>query len=241
MPTYVLSKVKRTGVGQKVGDLVDQEAPSTELTTLHADDRVPVQDVSGSDDPWRWFKFSRLTTYLNDVIAPAWSRVTGKPSTFVPSSHTHSASAIVSGTVDVNRIPDFPANKTTSGTFDRGRLASGVPATERDKYFVSADGTYRRPFDPSDLTHGGERGPFNFSYGFYSVVVTTDEKPDIDWELSSSSSIALLIPLVAGGWRVNNTLGGGLSGTFSPVSGDARGVYVFGSSAALTTTTAVES
>ena len=96
MPTYVLSKVKRTGVGQKIGDLVDQEASPTELTGIASDDRVPVQDVSDTGSPWKWFSLSRLTTYLNGVIAPAWSRVTGKPTTFPPSAHTHAYADITS-------------------------------------------------------------------------------------------------------------------------------------------------
>lgn len=41
--------------------------------------------------------------------APDWDDITGKPTTFTPSTHTHDASAIVSGVLDVARIPVLPS------------------------------------------------------------------------------------------------------------------------------------
>ena len=43
-------------------------------------------------------------------------------STFPPSSHSHAASAITSGTFDTARIPSLDASKITTGTFDTARI-----------------------------------------------------------------------------------------------------------------------
>ena len=78
MPTYVLSKVQRTGAGQKVGDLVDQEAPSTELASgsIAGGDRLAAQDVSETDDPWKWVSFTALRTWLQGALQLNASRLT---------------------------------------------------------------------------------------------------------------------------------------------------------------------
>lgn len=43
----------------------------------------------------------------------AYSSLTGIPSTFTPAAHTHAAADIVSGTLDVARIPALPISQTT--------------------------------------------------------------------------------------------------------------------------------
>ena len=63
MPTYVLSKVKRTGAGQKVGDLSDQDFPTTELTALADDDKIPATDTSASG-ALSWFAPTRILSYI---------------------------------------------------------------------------------------------------------------------------------------------------------------------------------
>ena len=78
MPTYVLSKVKRTGSGQKVGDLSDQEKPATELTTLAADDQVPISETSESG-AWKYLKLSTLKTWIANGLQIPWGNVTEKP------------------------------------------------------------------------------------------------------------------------------------------------------------------
>lgn len=56
----------------------------------------------------------------------AWSAITGKPSTFPPAAHTHSADDVTSGTFDADRIPDLPASKITSGQLENTRLPTTI-------------------------------------------------------------------------------------------------------------------
>ena len=79
MPTYLLSKAKRTGAGQKVGDLVDQEKPANELTALAADDQIPVSETSASG-AWKYLKLSVLKTWVQNGLQITWANVTNKPS-----------------------------------------------------------------------------------------------------------------------------------------------------------------
>lgn len=55
-----------------------------------------------------------------------WSLIINKPSTFTPTSHTHSASNITTGTFSTARIPSLDASKITTGIFGIGR----IPATD---------------------------------------------------------------------------------------------------------------
>lgn len=48
--------------------------------------------------------------------------------TRTPKAHTHDASDIVSGTLDVARIPSLAASKITSGTFDKARMPANYRA-----------------------------------------------------------------------------------------------------------------
>lgn len=53
---------------------------------------------------------------------PTYAEITGKPSTFPPSAHVHSASDVTSGEFDTARIPNLDAAKVTTGTFDAARI-----------------------------------------------------------------------------------------------------------------------
>ena len=105
----------------------------------HPSDR---QCTTGS---WAWADITgKPSTYPPSSHNHPWGDITGKPSTYPPSSHDHDASDITSGNLYSDRmkyyviaainqstagqkilpaqLEDLPASKTTSGTFDLGRI-----------------------------------------------------------------------------------------------------------------------
>lgn len=52
--------------------------------------------------------------YLTSVPAQSWASITGKPSTFTPADHTHSADDITSGTLAIARIPTGTTSSTVA-------------------------------------------------------------------------------------------------------------------------------
>lgn len=66
------------------------------------------------------------SNFLTTSYAPTWASITGKPSTFTPSPHSHNASDINSGTLASARIPNLAASKITSGTLSIDRLPTGT-------------------------------------------------------------------------------------------------------------------
>ena len=108
MPTYVLSKLKRTIASDKIGDLVDQEHPSAALTELADADELIVLDVTGNARVFKKITRANMLTQLNSSIKATWAKITGMPSEFPPSAHSHSASDVTSGTFDAARIPSVP-------------------------------------------------------------------------------------------------------------------------------------
>lgn len=79
---------------------------------------------------------SELVTALIQI---AWANITGKPSSFTPSAHTHTASEIVSGILDIARIPDLDASKLVTGVLsalripdlDAAKIATGILSAAR--------------------------------------------------------------------------------------------------------------
>ena len=61
---------------------------------------------------------------------PAWADVTGKPATFPPESHSHSASEVSSGTLAVARIPSLAVSKITGLQATLDDLEARVAALE---------------------------------------------------------------------------------------------------------------
>ena len=114
MPTYILSKIERTGSGQKVADLTAVEKPPTELTALAEDDQIPVTDT-GSSGAWKYLKPSVLLTWLNSRIAATWGKIAGKPSTFPPSAHSHAYADITSKPTEFTPAAHNQAASTISG------------------------------------------------------------------------------------------------------------------------------
>ena len=73
--------------------------------------------------------------YLTSVPAQSWSSITGKPNTFTPSAHTHSASDITSGTLAIARIP----TGTTSSTVALGNHSHSAATTSAAGFMSAAD------------------------------------------------------------------------------------------------------
>jgi hypothetical protein len=67
------------------------------------------------------------TLYKPIGYVPSWGEVTGKPTTFTPSAHTHSASDITSGTLTIARIPTGTTG-TTVALGNDSRIANGQTA-----------------------------------------------------------------------------------------------------------------
>ena len=150
MPTYVISKLKRSISTDKVGDLVDQGHPTASLSELADADEIIVLDKTGNARAFKVITRANMLTQMSASIAATWGKITGKPSTFSPSSHTHDAANVVSGVFDAARIPSVPqllqlpepldrtltldATYTatlaaaTGGTGDLTYSASGLPA-----------------------------------------------------------------------------------------------------------------
>lgn len=60
-------------------------------------------------------QISGLQDELNSKLeSVSWAEVSGKPSTFTPATHTHSASDITSGTLSISRIPTGTTDTTVA-------------------------------------------------------------------------------------------------------------------------------
>ena len=110
----------------------------------------------------------------------AWADVTGKPAIFPPSAHTHLVGHVIG--LGALAIEDSVTDAQVSGVLGRSKLATGVPTENEEEYFVSADGTYRRPFPNtrdfliSNLPHNLINLGHDSGIG---VVIVTNSKPKI--------------------------------------------------------------
>ena len=81
----------------------------------------------------------------------AWANLTGVPSTFTPSAHTHDASDVVSGVLGSARIPDLDASKITSGVLGSAR----IPDLDASKITSGTLSDSRLPTSMADKTITG--------------------------------------------------------------------------------------
>lgn len=75
-------------------------------------DAVDLDNITGMNSAWKTLLASAPTRYVTSD--PTWSQITEKPNSFTPSSHTHSASDITSGTLALARIPTGTTSSTVA-------------------------------------------------------------------------------------------------------------------------------
>lgn len=96
----------------------DVTAPANSNATTLANSGVTAgtyNNVATQVRPFTVDAKGRITSIGTAVnIAPTWASITGVPSSFTPSTHTHSASDISSGVLDVARIPTGTTGSTVS-------------------------------------------------------------------------------------------------------------------------------
>lgn len=61
-------------------------------------------------------------------VSVSWDSITGKPTSFTPSSHTHPFTAIT-GTATTAQIPNLDTAKITTGVFSINRIPTGTTST----------------------------------------------------------------------------------------------------------------
>ena len=78
-----------------------------------------------------WKLGNNLTTWTEFAVSSDWATLSGKPSTFPPSSHTHTASSITdfASAVAAAAPPTTDASLLTSGTLSASRLPASVVLT----------------------------------------------------------------------------------------------------------------
>ncbi len=106
-------------------------------------------------DSLAWSLLSGVPVYATRW--PTWDEVSGKPATFPPAAHTHSASDITSGTLSDARLPSTMGGKTfISSCVIQGGLALGSQAIYL--YESNSDGSFTIRTGPA----GGPYGWFTF-------------------------------------------------------------------------------
>ena len=135
MPTYVLSKVKRTGDGQKTGDLVDQDHPAAALETLDTEDEFLVLDVTGDAKVFKVITRAHMIAQLNALIDAGWGKITGKPSTFPPAAHAHAYSEITGKPAAY--VPT-DASATERGVVELATDAEALAGTDTSRAMTAA-------------------------------------------------------------------------------------------------------
>lgn len=177
-----------------------------------------------------WAAVSGLAQILNKptLFSGAYSDLTGIPSTFVPSAHTHAAADIVSGTLAVARIPALPISQTTGlqTTLD-GKFA--VPTGTTSQYLRGDGSTATFPTIPAAQVNTDWNSVSGVSQLLNKPTLATvatsgayadlTGKPTIpaaqvnsDWNAVSGVAQILNKPTLTSGTVTSVTAGTGLSG-----------------------------
>ena len=98
---------------------------------------------------------STAVTQHQAALAIAWPQLTSVPSTFAPSAHAHASSEIISGLLDLARLPSLPAGQVTSGTFADARIAATAVTQHQAALAITWPQMSGVPSFEAPLTFGG--------------------------------------------------------------------------------------
>jgi uncharacterized protein (TIGR02145 family) len=128
---YTMTNMQTSGQAQlHFGNLTSR--PTTVLgygitdamTTAHPANAITGSNITNWNTAYGWGDHTGL--YRLSIWVPSWTDVTDKPTTFAPSTHSHSAADITSGTLNVARIPILDIGTKTTGTLSVARGGTGA-------------------------------------------------------------------------------------------------------------------
>lgn len=157
-----------------------------------------------------WFQYNTRNVYIRSMYnnnwgswgllggSTAWADITGKPSTFAPSSHNHSGANITSGTVPYARLPVGTGSSqvargnhthsylpTSGGTVSGNLLVTGQGRMGNGKLNVENKGSYNMHIDNSAGQYGevtmrpsahnhGNLGSLKYTFDSSSIKTMTN-------------------------------------------------------------------
>lgn len=96
----------------------------------------------GGGKPWRHASGVLTVGEYAGLTSIDWSDVTGKPSTFPPSSHTHDASDLVSGLVAIGRLPVGSSAGTVCAGNDSRLSDSRTPTVHKSSHTLGGSDAF---------------------------------------------------------------------------------------------------
>lgn len=197
-------------------------ATSGAYSDLSGAPTIPAAQVNSD-----WTAVSGLAQILNKptLFSGAYGDLTGVPSTFAPSAHTHAAADIVSGTLAVARIPALPISQTTGlQTALDGKFA--VPTGNTTQYLRGDGTTANFPTIPA--------AQVNSDWNAVSGVAQILNKPTLTsgtvTSITAGTGLSGGVITTSGTISLPNT---GTAGTYANVTTDAQGRVTAGTNQSL--------